>query len=73
MEARNFKISLLVGADFYCDLVEDHIIRGDGPTAMSSKLGYLLSGPAPLAQPVSTAIVNTLHVNAGHSQKECNL
>ena len=40
----NFKISLLVGADFYWDLVGDHIIKGDGPTAVSSKLGYLLSG-----------------------------
>ena len=30
-EANNFEISLLVGADFYWDLVGDHIIRGDGP------------------------------------------
>jgi len=43
--AENFEISLLIGADYYWDLVGDHIIRGAGPTAMSSKLGYLLSGP----------------------------
>ena len=41
----NFKISLLIGADHYWDIVEDHIIRGNGPTAMNSNIGYLLSGP----------------------------
>ncbi|VDI21167.1 Hypothetical predicted protein [Mytilus galloprovincialis] len=41
----NFRISLLIGADFYWDFVEDTVIRGIGPTAVKSKLGYLLSGP----------------------------
>ena len=45
-----FKISWLVGADHYWDIVGDHVIRGNGPTAVASKLGYLLSG---LIQPVS--------------------
>ena len=40
-----FEISLLIGADFYWDFVEDDVIRGDGPTAIKSKVGYLLSGP----------------------------
>ena len=31
-----------LGAD--C-VVEDQVIRGEGPTAVASKLGYLLSGP----------------------------
>ena len=53
----NFEISLLIGVDHYWDLVGDHIIRGTGPTAMSSKLGYLLSGPALLPRPVN--IVNS--------------
>ena len=43
----NFEISLLVGADHYWDIMEDRIIRGNGPTAMQSKIGYLLSGPLP--------------------------
>ena len=64
----NFEISLLVGADFYWDLVGDHIIRGDGPTAMSSKLGYLLSGPVP-AQTNPNALVNMLHITAGHEEE----
>ncbi|XP_053380934.1 uncharacterized protein LOC123562061 [Mercenaria mercenaria] len=40
-----FTISLLIGADHYWDVIEDHIIRGCGPTAVKSKIGYLLSGP----------------------------
>ena len=40
-----FQISMLIGADFYWDIVEDHVIRGNEPTAVKSKIGYLLSGP----------------------------
>ena len=40
-----FTVSLLIGADHYWEIVEDHIVRGSGPMAMRSKLGYLLSGP----------------------------
>lgn len=38
-----------MGADHYWDIIGDKIVRGDGPTAVESKLGYLLSGPAPPA------------------------
>ena len=41
--AENFEISLLIAADYYFG---DHIVQGTDPTVMSSKLGYLLSGPA---------------------------
>jgi len=40
-----FEISLLIGVDYYWEIVGNHIVRGRGPTAMQSKLGYLLSGP----------------------------
>ena len=42
-----FPVSILIGADHYWSFVQDHIIRGDGPTAQQSRLGYLLSGPFP--------------------------
>ncbi|XP_071124079.1 uncharacterized protein [Mytilus edulis] len=42
--ADSFEITLLIGADYYWDIVQDHVIRGNGPTAVASKLGYLLSG-----------------------------
>ena len=41
----SFAISMLIGANFYWDLVEDHVVRGNGPTAVKSKIGFLLSGP----------------------------
>ena len=41
----NFEISLLIGADWYWDFIDDNVIRGNGPTAVKSKLGYVLSGP----------------------------
>ena len=58
---QNFKISMLIGVDHYWDIVEDDIIRGNGPTAMSSKLGYLLSGPLPVAWSHSE-VTSTFHV-----------
>ena len=31
-----FKVTLLIGADHYRQVVEDHIVRGPGPTVMKS-------------------------------------
>ncbi|XP_006816215.1 uncharacterized protein LOC102809036 [Saccoglossus kowalevskii] len=42
------EIDLLIGADYYWSIVQDHVVRGHGPTAVKSKLGYLLSGPSKL-------------------------
>ena len=44
-------------ADFYWCFVQDRVVRGDGPKAVESRLGYLLSGPLPLSQSVSTSCV----------------
>ena len=54
-----FDISLLFGADFYWDLIGDHTVRGNCPTAMSSRLGYLLSDPLP-AVPQPFSVVTSL-------------
>jgi len=48
-----FNISLLIGADAYWKLVQNRVVRGDGPTAVQFKLGYLLSGPLPSSNRVS--------------------
>ena len=68
-ENENFEISVLIGADYYWNFVQDHIIRGDGPTAVQSKLGYLLSGPLP-AHPHSSNI-SSFHVST-QSMKEAS-
>ncbi|XP_074658424.1 uncharacterized protein LOC141911298 [Tubulanus polymorphus] len=41
----SYDLSILIGADYYWQLVENETVRGNGPTAVASKLGYLLSGP----------------------------
>lgn len=58
-DSPHFEIHLLIGADHYWDIVEDHIVRGNNPTAVRSKLGYLLSGPLTPSVDLST---NILHV-----------
>ena len=40
-----FLLSILIGANYFWSFVQDHIIRGNGPTAQQSRLAYLLSGP----------------------------
>ena len=42
-----FEFSLQIGADHYWRIVQNHVVRGNGPTAVKSKIGYLLSGPIP--------------------------
>ena len=55
-QTSDFEISLLTGADLYWSIVEDHIIRGHGSTAMQSKLGYLPSGPITPPQTVDKTL-----------------
>ena len=66
---QNFQIyQLIVGTDHYWSFVQDHIVRGDGPTAQKSRLGYLLSGPLPcLSNQVSSLM---LQINTTISQSQ---
>lgn len=59
MSEDNFAISLLIGTDYYWNFVQDDIVRGEGPTAQQSRLGYLLSGPLPdvLSDSTSSALL----------------
>jgi len=63
--AENFEISLLVGADFYWNFIGDHVVRGDGPTAVSSRLGYVLSGPLPVHRAYNS-VSNFLNLAVSH-------
>ena len=39
-------LDILIGSDYYWDLVTNEIIQGEyGPTAVNSKFGWLISGP----------------------------
>jgi len=57
-------IDLLIGADFYWDIVENHIVRGKGPTAVASKLGYLLSGPLQSTQADKVAHMMNINITS---------
>ena len=59
---------LLISADFYCDLIEDHVVRGNGPTSVKSKIGYLLSGPIQAQNHRGTAQI--FNIMASHLPKD---
>lgn len=70
----SFEVSLLIGADHYWDLIEDHVIRGHGPTAVASKIGYLLSGPLQASSSLpSTTAVNLLQTMSSTKEDELDL
>ena len=50
-----FVVDILIAADAYWKIVEDETVRGDGPTAIKSKVGYLLSGPLSPTTAILTA------------------
>ena len=52
-------MNILIGSDYYWQLVTGHVIHGnDGPTAMHTQLGWILSGPVKGAPPNSHSNVN---------------
>ena len=67
-----FNISLLIGADHYWDFVGNRTVRGNGPTAVQSKLGYLLSGPLIRTTSTCLAATSMLHVTLSHREEKCN-
>ena len=69
----DFEISLLIGADQYWKVVQDEIIRGNGPTAVKSKIGYLLSGPMLEEQMDSTSSSVMLNILTTHHQEESTI
>jgi len=69
-----FDISLLIGADHHRDIVEDEVIRGGGPTAVASKLGYLLSEPLQTSSvSTSTTVVNLLQTLSSTKKEKIDL
>ena len=61
-------IDVLIGSDYYWDFVTGDSIKGDqGPTAVYSKFGWLLSGPT-YDQSSSIAVSSNLIISGG-----CNL
>ena len=63
-------IDILIGSDYYWSFVSGGVVRGDdnrGPTAINSKLGWLLSGPID-----GTVGLAAIHTNLIVSPEESN-
>ena len=61
----NVEVDILVGSDQYWSLVSGRVVRGEhGPTAIETKLGWVLSGPIPEGMQVDRQQSNlvTTHV-----------
>ena len=70
--ATRIEVDLLIGADYYWKLATGKISRGDdGPVAVETKLGWVLSGPAPEAE--STCSLLTTHALTVDSQEVSRL
>jgi len=54
------EIYLLIGADAYWKLIQNNTVRGNGPTVVQSKLGYLLSGSLPTTHRVHSRALNVI-------------
>ena len=61
-EDSQFDISMLIGVDYYWNIVEDHTVRGDGPTAVQLKLSYLLSGSLTQSSSSFYGTVTSMHI-----------
>ena len=66
------RVDLLVGLDYYWSLVTGNIRKckqGDGPTAVQTRLGWVLSGPTDLPgrDTSTTTLVNTTRVMRVHT------
>ena len=57
--AETHEIDVLIGVDFYWEFVTGEMVRGvEGPIAINTTLGWMLSGPADLTGPQGGTIVN---------------
>lgn len=64
----------LIGADHHWDAVEHEVIRRGGPTAVASKLGYLLSGPLQTSSvSTSNTVISLLQTLSSTKKKEIDL
>ncbi|UYV73009.1 hypothetical protein LAZ67_10001506 [Cordylochernes scorpioides] len=63
-------IDIIIGADLYLDLVEPGLIKGprDAPSAMNSKLGWIISGRSNMPNNTTSTSIQQIHIN--HSSAE---
>lgn len=72
---QSLEVDILVGSDYYWDLVTGGVSRGSsGPTAIHTKLGWVLSGPTCSKEPgrcsVNLVTTHVLRVDAQHNDSK---
>ena len=70
------RLEKLVGSDSYWNIVTGEILRGDnGPIAVNTRLGWVLSGPAELAGLTTVNFVSThaLRIDSTEEQIDATL
>ncbi|XP_057374753.1 uncharacterized protein LOC130695607 [Daphnia carinata] len=66
-----FPVDLLIGADFYWGFIGgDKPVRGEGPTAINSKVGCLVSGPIESLRMQKPVQVMNLHIQSMESVED---
>lgn len=75
-DGQELHVDILVGSDWYWDLVTGRVQRGsDGPVAIDTKLGWVLSGPISFschtdALPNCNLMTHALLGNSQHSEEQ---
>ena len=73
----SLSVDLLIGSDYYWGLVTGNVCRGThGPTAIHTKLGWVLSGPSSYEDPeqctMNLSVTHVLHTESS-SESPCAL
>lgn len=71
---QTLKVDVLIGSDHYWDLITGRLQRGaDGPIAIETKLGWVLSGPVVISGQTDEShslVVHTMHISAPTSETQ---
>ena len=71
-------VDVLIGFDYYWEFVTGSVCRGtNGPTAIHTKLGWVLSGPSSHSEPnqgaVNLSVTHVLHIETAPEDLSCTL
>ena len=71
-DVHELDVDILIGSDHYWDVITGRVQRGtDGPVAIETRLGWVLSGPISIPGQTDTSLslmTHTLHVNSQLSE-----
>ena len=72
LENESLDVDILIGADYYWDFMNNHMKRSvkGCPTAISTKLGYVLSGPVINSSEKQNSSVNVINTHVLKIQSE---